>query len=121
MIKTGLAGPYPLTFDGISGTVLRQSAGAYAIGYIDANGRFCINHVGRADGDIKARLCELIGTDLMFKYNYLPSSKVAFEKECELYHDFRPHGNRLHPSRPSGASWECPRCRFFGSMKTATR
>ncbi len=51
----------------------------------------------------------------MFKFGYFPSAEAAFERECELYHDFKPAGNRLHPDRPSRSSLECPRCRFFDS------
>jgi hypothetical protein len=27
-----------------------------------------------------------------------------------LFHDFAPPNNILHPSRPAGTQWECPRC-----------
>jgi hypothetical protein len=39
---------------------------------------------------------------------------VAFEKECSLYHDFESQDNLLHPRRPTGSGWLCPRCRLFG-------
>lgn len=44
-------------------------------------------------------------------------AKAAFEKECALYHDFGgPQGqldNEVHPARPEGTDWQCPRCDVF--------
>lgn len=113
MTKTGLLGPYPLAFDDINEMVVGKMAGAYALGRFDAAGRFCVNYVGRSDTDIRARLCEHIGSDNLFKFSHFLSPRAAFEKECALFHDFKPPGNRVHPSRPGGTSWECPRCRMF--------
>jgi hypothetical protein len=28
-----------------------------------------------------------------------------------MFHQFMPAGNFLHPGRPPGADWTCPRCR----------
>jgi hypothetical protein len=41
------------------------------------------------------------------------SSQTAFERECDLFHDFSPPGNRLHPDRPRGTRWRCHRCEIF--------
>jgi|GraSoiStandDraft_41_1057321.scaffolds.fasta_scaffold844207_2 hypothetical protein len=116
MTKTGLQGPYPLSFDAIDAVVTRTSAGVYALGHSDAQGRFCINHVGRSDSDLRSRLLDYIGSDRLFKYGYSASSQTAFEKECQLFHDFSPPGNRLHPDRPKGTTWSCPRCRMFARV-----
>ena len=113
MAKTGLLGPYPLTYDEINDTVVANMAGAYALGRMDSGGRFSVNFVGRSDRDMRTRLCEHIGSDNLFKFMHYLSAKGAFEKECELYHEFNPPGNRVHPSRPSGSSWTCPRCQIF--------
>jgi hypothetical protein len=113
MINTGLAGPYRLTFDAIDAAVTETSAGVFALGRADAQGRFCVNHIGRSDGDLKAKLRDLIGSDCLFKYGYLPSSEAAFLKECELFHDVSPPRTLVHPGRPKGTSRECPRCRIF--------
>jgi hypothetical protein len=111
--KTGLHGPYRLNFDDIAAAVTRGSAGVYALGYVSAEGKFCINHVGRADSDVKSKLMDCIGSATSFKFVYLPTSKAAFERECELFHDLNPPGNRVHPGRAAGTSWECSRCRIF--------
>ena len=113
MAKTGLLGPYRLTFDNIDAAVTRTVAGVYALGHASMDGKFCVDHVGRADADLKSKLQSCIGSATLFKYGYLPSPKAAFERECELFHDFQPSGNRVHPGRAPGTSWECPRCRIF--------
>jgi len=111
--KTGLLGPYRLNFDTIDAAITRSSAGVYALGYASPEGKFCINHVGRADSDVKGKLRNCIGSATLFKFGYLPTSKAAFERECELFHDLSPPGNRVHPGRAPGSSWACPRCRIF--------
>ena len=113
MAKSGLIGPYRLTFEGIDSAVTRRSAGVYALGHAAADGRFFVKHVGRSDLDVKARLREHIGSANLFKYEYYPSSQAAFEKECELFHDLTPPSNRIHPGRPKGTTWACPRCQIF--------
>jgi hypothetical protein len=113
MTRTGLQGPYRLSFDAIDAAVTRKLPGVYALGHADAHGRFCISHVGRSDSDVRGRLLEYIGSDALFKYGYYASSQTAFEKECELFHDIAPPGNRLHPDRARGTTWRCPRCQIF--------
>jgi hypothetical protein len=113
MSKTGLAGPYRLTFEGIDSAIARKSAGVFALGRIDPEGKFCVNHVGRCDSDVKSKLREYIGSDHLFKYGYFSSTHAAFNKECEIYHDFGPPATRVHPGRAPGTTWECPRCRIF--------
>ena len=111
--KTGLLGPYRLSFDGINGAVARRSAGVFVLGRTDPNGNFQVKHVGRSDADVRGRLRECIGSDALFKFSFYGSAQAAFEKECELFHDFSPPGNRIHPARTKGAKWECPRCRIY--------
>ena len=77
-INTGLSGPYRLTFDATDAAITHSSPGVFALGYSDAGGRFCVNHVGRSDADLKVRLRDFIGSDSLFKYGYSPSSEAAF-------------------------------------------
>lgn len=116
-MKTGLLGPYRLTFDDINTAVSRQSAGVFALGCNDPSGNFQVKHVGRSDADVREKLRECIGSEVLFKFRFFPSGPGAFEKECELFHDFTPPGNRIHPGRPKGTGWECPRCRIFGATR----
>ncbi len=110
MPSTAMSGPYRLIFDDISAVITRKSPGAFALGYVDTKGDFCIRYIGRSDDDLRTRLCGLIGSETNFKFSYYVSSAGAFLKECELFHDFHPNGNRTHPERPLGSSLECPRC-----------
>ncbi len=113
VMKSGLLGPYRLTFEGINEAISRQSAGVYALGSTDRNGSFQVRHVGRSDEDVRAKLRDCIGSEMMFKFRFFRSPREAFEKECELFHDFKPPGNRIHPGRPKGTNWACPRCQIF--------
>lgn len=113
MASTGLLGPFRLAYDEISNMIPRVSPGTFALGHKDPQGRFCVDYVGRAEKDVREKLREQIGSAMLFKYSCTPTSEAAFHKECELFHDFKPPGNRMHPDRPPRTSWECPRCRFF--------
>lgn len=111
--KSGLLGSFPLTFDGITLAVKRKAPGVFALGHTGPDGKFHVKHVGRSDTDVQEKLRDYIGSANLFKFGYFATAKAAFEKECELFHDFRPPGNRVHPDRPAGTTWECPRCRIF--------
>jgi hypothetical protein len=113
MTKTGLLGPHPLAFDEINTEINWASPGVFALGYVDQHGAFRVNHVGRSDSDVRLRLHALIGSERVFKYRLYASPRAAFEKECELFHAFRPPCTRLHPDRPKGTNWTCPHCVMF--------
>ena len=72
MINTGLSGPYRLTFDAIDAAITQRAPGVFALGHADSGGRFCVNHVGRSDGDIKVRLRDFIGSDSPVQVRLLP-------------------------------------------------
>jgi hypothetical protein len=112
MATSGLSGPHALTNKGIDDAVTQTSAGAYALGRSDSN-TFYISYVGRSDSDLNARLKNHVGNYTQFKFGYLGSPKAAFEKECNLYHDFNPPDNSIHPDRPKNSGWKCPRCKVF--------
>lgn len=108
---TGLRGPFSLTPDVIDEELADKCPGAYALGFIDHLGRFSITYVGSAGEDLKSKLRSHTGTATHFKFRHFAEQRQAFEKECEMFHQFMPTGNFLHPSRPPGADWTCPRCR----------
>lgn len=108
MALTGLKGPFRLTHEKIDEVVTQTSPGAYALGRYD--GAFYISYVGRSDDDINKRLHDWAGEYSYFKFDYFPSAKAAYEKECRLWHDFRPPDNKSHPSKPEGSGWKCPVC-----------
>ncbi|MEM2146870.1 MAG: hypothetical protein QW279_16015 [Candidatus Jordarchaeaceae archaeon] len=116
MPQTGLRGPYNLDNATIDAIVTRTSPGAYALGKVDDN-TFYVSYVGRSDDDIKSRLKDWVGKYPKFKFEYYDSPKAAFEKECNLYHDFGEKeilDNDKHPQRPDGTNWKCPKCNIFG-------
>lgn len=115
ILNTRLIGPTPLRYEQIRGAVDRVAPGAFALGYAASDDGFCVLLVGRSDTDVKSRLIDQIGTHSLFKYILSASPMLAFEKECELFHDFTPPYNRRHPQRAPGSKWTCPRCRWFGS------
>ena len=113
MASSGLRGPFPLTDTGIDNNVTKTSPGAYALGYTNDENAFRISRIGRSDTDVNNRLHDYIDDYKQFKYEYYASAKAAFEKECRLYHDFKPPDNKVHPARPNGTGWKCPVCNGF--------
>lgn len=114
MASSGLRGPYTLSSTGVDGAVTRTAPGAYALGAIREN-TFYISYVGRSDGDVGGRLKQHVGHYRQFKFDFFASPKAAFEKECNLFHDFGATSldNKVHPARPQGSGWKCPRCSVF--------
>jgi hypothetical protein len=117
MASLKMRGPYELADETIEDKVTETSPGNYAIGKEGENGAFVVGYVGRSDSDIKRRLKAWSAQAkfrLMFKFSYAPSSRVAFEKECEHYHAFSPPGKHVHPQPPEGEDWRCPQCAASG-------
>jgi hypothetical protein len=112
----GLKGPFALSDDVIDCEVTLRSPGVYALA-LDNGETFHIRYVGRSDLDLNNQLHVHVGSYERFKYEYCPSAKDAFEKECSLFHDFDPEGNFVHPGRPSGTGWRCPRCLLFSGSR----
>lgn len=106
-------GPHELSFDCLEQVLPKGRTGVFTLGYVDRDGRFRVQSVGRDDYDLRARLCELIGSSVMFKFAVVPNALDAFERECELFHTFRPPSTIIHPSRPRGTDWQCPQCLQF--------
>ncbi|MGI9423314.1 MAG: hypothetical protein ACR2PA_08975 [Hyphomicrobiaceae bacterium] len=116
MASAGLNGPYRLCVEGIDLAIRKRSAGVFALGSIDAGGRFCLNRIGRTDDDLRPVLRNFIGSDVLFKYIFTDDNQAAFLKECELFHNFKPSGNFFHPVRPRGTKWSCPICHQSDSL-----
>lgn len=116
MANSGLKGPFKLTSTEVDKNVRTNSMGAYALGR-SQNGTFFIDYVGRSDSDLHGRLKQHIEKYTEFKFDYFPSTKSAFEKECNLWHDFdgpkNSLDNKVHPDRPNGSGWQCPCCKIF--------
>ncbi len=105
-----LNGPLILALDEIRRNVPSNASGVFAIGHLAPPGTFLIASVGISYGSLRDDLAGKIGTASHFRFRVYEGHKQAFEKVCHMYHDFRPSGNVLHPARPRGAAWTCPRC-----------
>jgi hypothetical protein len=112
--SAGLSGPHRLDPESIAAIVSRKSPGAFALGRAEGQ-TFYIRYVGRSDDDVASALSQYLGDYPHFKFGYFGSTRAAFEKECQLYHDFGEAklNNKFHPLRPSSGNWHCPRCRIF--------
>jgi hypothetical protein len=112
-MHSALQGPYDLTFDVLERKLPARRAGAFALGHTDEDGTFRVKRVGRSDADLRRTLQDLIGSSNKFKFVVTASAREAFDRECELFHKFRPPSNFTHPDRPRGSDWRCPRCFLF--------
>lgn len=112
--SAGLSGPHRLDAETLATIVSRKSPGTFALGRSEGQ-TFYIRQVGRSDDDVAAVLAQHIGDYPHFKFCYFGSPRPAFEKECQLYHDFGESklDNKFHPLRPQTGNWHCPRCRIF--------
>ncbi len=118
MATLNMSGPHPLNSSSVSAHVLTAgSPGNYALGRRDGDGTFIVQYVGRSDACVRTRLTQWCdGKHAAFKYSYASSPKAAFERECINYHDFGGSNsleNAVHPDRPAGSGWRCPRCSIF--------
>jgi hypothetical protein len=108
-----LYGPHPLRQDTIKQLVIVISPGAYLLGDSDAGG-FHPRWIGRSDFDVGLRLRQYVGFYSEFKFAYCDSGRAAFERECQLYHEFAASlESPLHPSRQASSAWRCPHCTLF--------
>jgi hypothetical protein len=116
MTNDGLFGPNPLNHQGVDSGAPGYGPGAYALGHLGYYGAFQVRYVGRSDADPNARLKSHIGSYAYFKHAYYPTAHEAFVRECVLFHDFGELtlDNAIHPARPQGTSWTCPRCTACG-------
>lgn len=112
MATLNMKGPYPLTAAEIDKQVTGAGAGNFALVDRDSEGCIRVCYVGRADADLNEELHHWIGRTRrpFFKFSFAASPQLAFEKECEAYHNFMPNDNRAHPTAPAKTVWNCPRC-----------
>lgn len=114
MAENGLRGPFALNDLVIDREVSEIGPGAFVLEASADLVNFRVAYVGRSDTNVNNQLHVHVGSYKRFRYEYCPSAQAAFEKECALYHDFEPQDNPIHPRRPSGTDWKCPRCRLIG-------
>lgn len=112
MPNVGMNGPYGLTPQ--NAAAFAKKPGAYALGSVNANGGLSVSYIGRADVDLSARLAQHAATGkyAAFKADNFPTMLAAFQKECELFHNFGETAldNKVHPARPAGTTHTCIYC-----------
>lgn len=100
MPSTGFNEYHDLTPLSISRNVAAGKIGVYVLGTLNLAGRLA-KWVGK---------CQ----QTHFKFGYFTTAQTAYQKECQVWHDFGgPEGkleNEIHPDRPSGSSAVCPVC-----------
>lgn len=120
MVKLDMDGSYDLTEELMEEKVQANKIGNYALGRLKKNDdkvTFVVKYVGRSDDCLRGRLKDHVGNYDRFKFSVASTAKEAFEKECCNYHDFgesKTLDNEIHPDRPEGENWKCPRCKNFG-------
>jgi hypothetical protein len=106
---------HKLTKESINQNVPRKLSGVYRLDRTSSRAEepFITDYVGRSDSDLNDQLQKHIGKYTWYWCEYSTSPKAAFERECEMYHDYKPRDNAPHPARPFGSGWKCPRCRVL--------
>jgi hypothetical protein len=105
-----VTGPLSLKLPVLQHGVREKRTGVYMLGH--GNGSFHVVRLGRAD-DLREALIAYIGQYDQFLYTYCASQHDAFQRECRLYHHYRPRNNSSHPVRSPGTTWDCPVCHGF--------
>jgi hypothetical protein len=115
-LNCGLGKPMPLDEDTILSEVDNgegwSSSSVFVLGGIrkslDGKLRFRIRWVSHVDGNLGVELRKYIGQFKAFRFKFFRSTHTAFERECQIYHDFRPRENAVHPTRPRHTRFKCP-------------
>ena len=111
MAKSGLLGPYPLTEHNVKKHVTDaedwSSASVFALG-LTKHKSFYLRRVGHGDGDLAEILLSYIGQYSAFRFKFYRSTRTAYDKECQLYHEFKPKDNTAHPIKPRNTKFTCP-------------
>jgi hypothetical protein len=108
---------YPLNSATVIDRVEDGAIGNFRLGNLDPRtDTVIIKYIGRSDGgpdqDLKSRLLDHAARRRhgYFFFAYQSTVREAFEQECLDYHAYPDLANRIHPDRPSGEKWRCPKC-----------
>lgn len=99
-----LQGPFP-----IEEVSARVSAGVMGVYVLSSDG-LEPTYVGRSDFDLQRRILQSAseGDYVAFWFDYATSPMDAYKYECELYHEYNPLDNEIHPAAPENTNWRCP-------------
>ena len=115
-VSAGLGKPMPLNEVTITNEVDNgdgwSSASVYVLGGIrkglDGKPRFQIKMVSHVEGDLGTELRKHVGKYKGFRFKFFRSTRNAFDKECHIFHEFRPIENINHPIPPRNTKFKCP-------------
>jgi len=111
-----LSRTFPFTLQAIEDEVRRTAPGAYVLDPPESRVRVAGAFVGRSDTDVANNLIRHLKTGYKtFAYTYVKSPLEAYNIECEMWHEWKPAPNPLHPSVPAGIKTLCPVCGKLGS------
>jgi len=109
-VSSGLFGPYLLTDYDVHHNLIIGERGVFALGFTGKDGVFYIDRVGKSEKSLIDTLLKYEGMYKEFKFKFFASEKACYEKECELFHLFKPRDNIAHPQAPKGIRLKCPTC-----------
>jgi len=115
-VSAGLGKPMPLDEVTIKTEIDNakdwSSASVFVLGGVrkgfDGKPRFKIKRVGHVDGDLGVELRKYMGKYAGFRFKFFRSTRNAYDKECQIYHEFKPRENDKHPTKPKHTRFVCP-------------
>ena len=115
IIISGLGKPIPLDeaaiLEEVDNCADWRSASVFVLGGVrkgaDGKLRFQIRKVRHIDGDLGKELRKYIGKYSGFRFKFFRSTRNAFDKECQIYHQLKPVDNIKHPDRPRNTKFLC--------------
>jgi hypothetical protein len=107
-----LSRTFPFTLHAIENEVRRINApGVFVLDPPEPRVRVAGGFVGRSDTDIATTLERHVKTGFKtFAYCYVKSATEAYDRECEMWHEWKPTANPAHPTRPAGTKIPCAIC-----------
>ena len=116
IVTSGLGKPIPLQevdiLREVDNSADWSSSSVFVLGGIrmsaDGKFRFQIRKVSHVDGDLGKELRNHIGKFSGFRFKFFRSTRNAYDKECQIYHHFKPVENITHPIKPRHTKFVCP-------------
>lgn len=101
----------PFTLQAIEDEVRKTSPGVYVLDPPEQRVRVAGGFVGRSDTDIADSLRRHLRTGYKtFAYTYVKTPIEAYQIECEMWHEWKPAPNPVHPTVPHGIKTLCMVC-----------
>ncbi len=102
---------FPFTVASIEINVKKIAGGVYVLDPPDPRHRTAVGFVGRSDKDVAESLQRQVKAGYKeFAFTYTSSVLQAYDKECEMWHEWKPIANPVHPAKPPGKPMPCAIC-----------